>query len=88
MRDPLNPLAGCSDAASLNRAIEELCSESGVVASVDICTLARSGKRQALCFLRTDPALQKTRLVGTPGLIRFGDEMLFIVDLPPAALGN
>jgi len=50
----MRSLAGCSDAASLNCAIQELCSASGIVARVDIVTLARSGKRQALCFLRVD----------------------------------
>jgi hypothetical protein len=54
MCDPLKPLAGCSDAASLNCAIQELCIESGIVARVDIFTLAKSGKPQALCLLRID----------------------------------
>jgi hypothetical protein len=87
MRDPLKPLAGCSDTASLSCAIQELCAEKGVAARVDIWTLARSGKRQALCFVRADPAIQEQRLAGTPGLTRFGKELLFIVDLPPEALG-
>lgn len=84
MRDPLRPLAGCSDAASLTCALQELCTESGIVGHVDILTLAGAGKRQALCFLRTDPGVPRSRLETTPGLIRFGSELLFIVDLPPA----
>jgi hypothetical protein len=85
MRVPVKPLAECSDPASLTCAIQELCAERGVVARVDVWTLARSGKRQALCFVRTDPAVQKRQLAGTPGLTRFGNELLFIVDLPPEA---
>jgi hypothetical protein len=79
-------LAECSDQASLTCAIQELCAEKGVVAHVDIWTLARSGKRQALCFVRTDRAAREERLAGAPGLTRFGNELLFIVDLPPEAL--
>jgi len=86
MHDPLKPFSGCSDAASLRCAIQALCTEKGIVSSVDIWTLARSGKRQALCFVRTDPAVHEQRLAGLPGLTRIGNEMLFIVDLPPAAL--
>jgi hypothetical protein len=85
MRVPVKPLAECSDPASLTCAIQELCAERGVVAHVDIWTLARSGKRRALCFVRTDPAAKEQRLAGTPGLTRFGKELLFIVDLPPEA---
>jgi hypothetical protein len=87
VRDPLKTLTGCSDAASLNCAIQKLCAESGIVARVDIVTLARSGKRQALCFLRVDPVSHEGQLIGTPGLIRLGNELLFIADLPPEAAG-
>jgi hypothetical protein len=60
VHDPLKPLAGCSDAASLRCAIE------------------------ALCFVRTDPAIHEQQLSVMPGLTRIGNnEMLFIVDLPP-----
>ena len=85
MHDPVKPFAGCSDAASLRCAIQALCTEKGIISSVDIWTLARSGKRQALCFVRTDPAVHEQRLASLPGLTRIGNEMLFIVDLPPDA---
>ena len=75
-------LAECGDTASLTCAIQELCAEKGVVAQVDIWTLAKSGKRQALCFVRTDRAALEERLAGTPGLTRFGNDLLFIVELP------
>lgn len=77
----MRSLAGCNDAASLNCAIQELCTESGVVARIDICTLAKAGKRQALCFLRIDPGSAEARLMGTPGLVRFGNDLLLVVDL-------
>jgi len=79
----MRPLAACTDAASLKRAMEELCTESGIVACVDIRILVTPGKRQAICFLRTDPAGQEERLMRTPGATRFGNELLFIVELAP-----
>lgn len=81
-------MAECSDQASLSCAIQELCAEKGVVAHVDIWTLAGSGKRRALCFVRTDRAAREERLEGTPGLTRFGNDLLFIVDLPPEGFGH
>jgi len=84
MHDPVKPFAGCSDAASLRCAIQALCTEKGIVSSVDIWTLARSGKRP-LCFMRTDPAVHEQLLAGLSGLTRIGNEMLFIVDLPAEA---
>jgi len=61
--------------------MEELCTELGIVACVDIRILVKPGKRQAMCFLRTDPAGQEERLMRTPGATRFGNELLFIVNL-------
>ena len=78
----MKPLAECSDQASLTCAIQELCAEKGVDAHVDIWTLVRFGKRQALCFVRTDRAAHEERLAGAPGLTRFGNDLLFIVELP------
>ena len=78
----MNPLAGCADAASLDVAIHALCARSGSLAHVDIMTLARSGRRQALCFLRVDPAERTEKLMSTPGLVRFGNELLLVVELP------
>ena len=79
----MKPLAACTDTASLKRAMEELCTESGIAACVDVRILAKPGKRQAICFLRTDPAGQEGRLMHTPGATRFGNELLFIVNLAP-----
>jgi hypothetical protein len=79
----VKPLTGCKDAASLNRAIQELCTELGIVARVDIRTLVKSGKRQALCFLRIDSAGQEEQLMRTFGLTRCGNDLLLIADLQP-----
>jgi len=73
----------CTDAAGLNRAIQELCTESGIVARVDIRTLVKAGRRQALCFLRIDSTAQQEQLVRTLGLTRCGNDLLLIVDLAP-----
>lgn len=78
----VNALAGCADAASLDLAIHALCARSGTLAHVDIMTLARSGRRQALCFLRVEPAERTVKLMSTPGLVRFGNELLLVVELP------
>jgi hypothetical protein len=73
----------CTDAAGLNRAIQELCTESGIVARIDIRTLVECGKRQALCFLRIDSTAQQEQLMRTLGLTRCGNDLLLIVDLAP-----
>lgn len=85
MHESLKPFAGCSDAASLRCAIQALCAEKLIASRVDIWTLAKSGKRQALCFVRTDPVAHEQQLAFIPGVTRIGDEMLFIVDLPSKA---
>jgi hypothetical protein len=72
LRAPVKTLAECGDPASLTCAIQELFADRGVAAHVDIWTLARSGKRQALCFVRTDPAGKAQQLAGMPGLTWIG----------------
>jgi hypothetical protein len=79
----MKPLTGCGDAESLDRAIQKLCTELGIVARVDIRTLVKSGKRQALCFLRIDSAGQEEQLMRTFRLTRCGNDLLLIVDLQP-----
>jgi hypothetical protein len=85
VHDSLKPFAACSDAASLRCAIQALCTEKGLGSSVDIWTLAKSGKLQALCFVRTNPEVHEQELAFMPGVTRIGNEMLFIVDLPSEA---
>jgi len=80
-RDRLHSLAGCGDAASLRSAVGELCAEFGKVTRIDILTMSEAEKRQALCFLRLESAAQERQLMRTLGASRFGDDLLFIVDL-------
>jgi hypothetical protein len=82
MRDLLKSLAGCKDVANLRSAIHELSTEFGEIAHMDILTVKRPGKRQALCFLRLESDAQECRLMTNPGVTRFGSELLCVVDLP------
>lgn len=78
----MNALAGCGDAASLQSAVRRLCAAYGKVTSIDIMTVVESRKRQALCFLRLESEAQETRLMTNVGALRFGSDVLVIVDLP------
>jgi hypothetical protein len=80
--DRLRSLAGCGDAASLRLALEEICTEFGKPTRIDVLTMAEAEKRRALCFLRLESAEQESKLMNTLGLIRFGEDVLVIVDLP------
>jgi len=82
MRDLLKSLAACKDVADLRSAIYELSTEFGEIANMDILTVKRPGKRQALCFLRLESAAQERQWIANPGVTRFGGELLCIVDLP------
>lgn len=78
-------LAGCGDAASLRTAIRGLCETYGKVTSIDVMTVAEARKRQALCFLRLESEAEETRLMNGVGALRFGSDVLVIVDLPMPA---
>jgi hypothetical protein len=84
MRDLLKSLAGCKDVASLRSTIRELCTGSGEISNFDVLALSRSGKHQALCFFRLESASQERQLMANLGVTRFGNELLFVVDLPPS----
>jgi len=82
MRDLLKSLTGCRDVANLRSTIYELSAEFGEIAHMDILTVKRPGKRQALCLLQLGSAAQERRLMANPGVTRFGSELLCVVDLP------
>jgi hypothetical protein len=82
MQDWLKALGGCKDVTNLRSAIYELCTGLGEIVHVDILTMKQPGKRQALCFLRLESAAQEQQLVANPGVSRFGNELLCVVDLP------
>jgi len=90
MRDLLKSLAGCRDVANLCSAIRGLSTEFGEIARMEILTVKRPGKRQALCLLRLESDAQERRLMANPGVTRFGSELLYVVDLPadPAKAGE
>jgi hypothetical protein len=78
----LHALACCDDAASLRSAVSGLCAAFGKVTSIDILTVAEPQKRQALCFLRLESEAQESQLMSSVGGLRFGSDVLVIVDLP------
>ena len=80
--DRLSSLAGCGDTDSLRSAVSALCAEFGKVTQIDILTMAEAEKRQALCFLRLESEAQEGQVMTAFGVTRFGDDLLFIVDLP------
>ncbi|MGB5081298.1 MAG: hypothetical protein WBO23_11210 [Burkholderiales bacterium] len=62
--------------------IHEVFSDFGEIAHMDILTMKRPGKRQALCLLRLQSAEQERQLMAHPGVTRFGNDLLLVVDLP------
>jgi putative component of toxin-antitoxin plasmid stabilization module len=82
MRERLESLAGCGDAASLRSGISELCAEFGKVTRIHVLTMAEAEKRRALCFLRLESEAQEKQLMTRLGAARFGNDVLVIVNLP------
>ena len=82
MRDRLESLGGCGDAAGLRSALGKLCAEFGKITRIDILTVAEAEKRRALCLLRLESEAQESRLMISLGASRFGDDVLVVVDLP------
>ena len=84
--DGLKSLTACRDATSLRSAVQELCTEFGKVTRIEVLTMAEAERRRALCFLRLESTAQEQQLIATLGASRFGDDVLIVVDLPPASL--
>ena len=80
-QERLKLLAGCGDLGSLRSAIEGLGAEFGKVTRVDIVTMSRAERRQAVCFLRLESDAQEQQLMASLGLSRFGHDVLLVVDL-------
>jgi len=84
----MQSLTKCRDVASLTSAVRELCSEFGNLTNIHVLTMAEAERRRALCFLRLESDAQEQRLMATLSAIRFGNDVLLVVDLPrdaPAA---
>ena len=78
----MRSLASCRDVASLTSAVRKLCSEFGSIKNIQVLTLAETERRRALCFLRLESEAQEQRLMTTLSAIRFGNDVLLVVDLP------
>lgn len=83
-RDYLEPLAACDDAASLRSAVNALCARFGKPRRIDVVTVAKAERRQALCFLKLESAKEESAMMAALGITRFGDELLIVVDLREA----
>jgi hypothetical protein len=80
--DRLKSLKGCADIPTLRSALHDLCAEFGRVTRLDVMTMAEAEKRRALCFLRLESAAQERELMRAMGMIRSGEDVLVIVDMP------
>lgn len=84
----LRSLTSCRDVASLRAAVRELCSEFGNVTNINVLTIAETERRRALCFLRLESEAQEQQLMTTLSAIRFGNDVLLVVDLPQDRAGS
>ena len=86
MTTALNELIQCVDVKSLESALINACSEFGSVSRLDIMTMIKAGKRQAICVLRMDSVQQEHDLMSKLGAVRFGDDICVVVDLGASEL--
>ena len=84
LRERVESLRSCGDAASLQSAVSQICGEFGRITRIEVMTLAATEKRRALCLLRLESEAQERRLMSSLGASRFGEDVLVIVDLPAA----
>ncbi len=82
----LRELQQCSDVADLTPALHRLCSSFGRVDKLSVLTAMHKGARQAICFLRLESPEKERILMKKLGVGRFGGEVVFVVDLKPAAI--
>jgi hypothetical protein len=81
-RVQLDALVSRGDPGELQSALREVCGQFGKVVSLDVVTMAEAGKRHALSFLRLESQAQESALMASLGALRFGGEVLVVVDLP------
>ena len=86
MTTALNELIQCVDVKSLESALLNACSEFGSVSRLDIMTMIKAGKRQAVCVLHMESVQQKHDLMSKLGAVRFGDDICVVVDLGASEL--
>ena len=68
--------------------MQELCAEFGSVRKIDVLTIAETERRRALCFLRLESEAQEQELMHALSALRFGDDVLIVVDLRCAATAS
>ena len=78
----LKSITGCRDVPNLRSTLYDLSTEFGEIAHMDILTVKRPGRRQALCLLQLESAARERQFMTNPGVTRFGSELLCVVDLP------
>ncbi len=81
MTHALHELLHCADVKSLESALLNTCSEFGSVSRLDIMTMIKAGKRQAVCLVRMDSGQQDHELMSKLGAVRFGEDICVVVDL-------
>ena len=86
MTHVLNELTQCADVKSLESALLNACSEFGSVSRLDIMTMIKAGKRQAVCLVRMDSTQQEHELLSKFGAVRFGEDICIVVDLAVSEL--
>jgi hypothetical protein len=80
----LDRLRHYPDVATLKPVLHNLCEKFGRVTRLDVLTALHAGTKQAICFLRLESPEKEQVLMQTLGVGRFGEEIVFVVDLYPA----
>jgi hypothetical protein len=80
----LDRLRHYPDVATLKPVLHSLCEKFGRVTRLDVLTALHAGTKQAICFLRLESPEKEQVLMQTLGVGRFGEEIVFVVDLYPA----
>ena len=79
----LAQLKQCTDVASLQPTLQEMCARFGKVARLDVLPVEQAGHQQALCFWRMQTPEAEEQIMQTWGVGRFGGDLVMVVDLSP-----
>ena len=66
----------------LKFALHRICSEFGVVSSLDVLLARQGRKRQALCFLKMARTEEETQIMEYFAVQRYAGDLVVVVDLP------
>ncbi|MBY4599158.1 RNA-binding protein [Ottowia caeni] len=84
----LDDLKHCANVSALRKAVRAICADFGAVKRLEVLTTEQEGVPQAICFLSLDDPEKEIELMRSLGVGRFGGEIVFVVDLAPAADGR